>query len=85
LRARRTDLGLPWDQAGFRAHVGGSVSALRKIKVSGRLSGKSSSRGFVPCLRMLVCAGVSACQLFYLGRHNCGVIHGKEKVYGSIP
>jgi hypothetical protein len=34
---------------------------------------------------MLICARVSARQLLYLGRHNCGVIHGKEKVYGSIP
>ena len=56
-----------------------------KIKVSGRLSGKRSSYGLVQCLRMLVCARVSARQLLYLGRHNSRAIHGKEKVYGSIP
>ena len=56
-----------------------------KIKVSGRLSGKRSSHGLVQCLRMLVCARVSARQLLYLGRHNSRAIHGKEKVYGSIP
>lgn len=27
-----------------------------------------------------MCARVLAGQLLYLGRHNCGVIHGKEKV-----
>ena len=56
-----------------------------KIKVSGRLSGKRSSHGLVRCLRMLVCARVLAGQLLYLGLQNCTAIHGKEKVYGSIP
>ena len=56
-----------------------------KIQVSGRLSGKRSSHGLVQCLRMLVCARVLAGQLLYLGLQNCTAIHGKEKVYGSIP
>ena len=56
-----------------------------KIKVSGRLSGKRSSRGLVRCLRMLVCARVLAAQAICQGLQNCTVIHGKEKVYGSIP
>jgi hypothetical protein len=33
----------------------------------------------------LVCARVLAGQAFYLGLQNLPVIHGKEKVYGSIP
>jgi hypothetical protein len=56
-----------------------------KIKVSGRLSGKRSPHGLVQCLRMLVCARVPAAQAIYPGPQNCTVIHGKEKVYGSIP
>jgi hypothetical protein len=35
--------------------------------------------------RALVCARVLAGQAFYLGLSNLPVIHGKEKVYGSIP
>ena len=56
-----------------------------KIKMSGRLSGKRSSYGLVQRLRVPVCARVSAGQLLYLGLQNCRAIHGKEKVYGSIP
>ena len=36
----------------------------------------------------LVSASVCSCSrrsLLYLGLRNCAVIHGKEKVYGSIP
>jgi len=36
-------------------------------------------------LRALVCARVLAGQAFCLGLQNLPVIHGKEKVYGSIP
>ena len=56
-----------------------------KIKVSGRSSGKPRLRGPVPGQRALVCARVLADQPFYLGLQNLPVIHGKEKVYGSIP
>jgi hypothetical protein len=56
-----------------------------KIKVSGRLSGKWRSRGLVRRLRVPVCARVRAGQTIYLGLQNCTVIHGREKVYGSIP
>ena len=37
---------------------------------------------------VLVSASVGSCSRrsdLYLGRQNCRVIHGKEKVYGSIP
>ena len=34
---------------------------------------------------MLVCARVLPGQAFYLRLANMLVIHGKEKVYGSIP
>jgi hypothetical protein len=74
-----------WDQTGFQGLVCGAASALRKIKVSGRLSGKSSSRGLVQRLRTLVCAGILAGQAIHLGLRNRGPIIGKEKVYGSIP
>jgi hypothetical protein len=33
----------------------------------------------------LVCARVLAGQAFYLRQRNLAVVHGKEKVYGSIP
>ena len=56
-----------------------------KIKVSGRLSGKRRLRVLDWRLRVPVCAHVLAGQLFYLGLQNCRAIHGKEKVYGSIP
>jgi hypothetical protein len=56
-----------------------------KIKLSGRLSGKRRSREPAGRLRVLVCARVLAGQAFYLGLQNLPVIHGKEKVYGSIP
>ena len=75
----------PDDVLGVGKPVGAVGLHTGKIKVSGRLSGKRSSYGLVPCLRMLVCARVSARQQLYLGRHNSRAIHGKEKVYGSIP
>ena len=56
-----------------------------KIKVSGRLSGKGCPREVVPCLLVLACARVLAGQLIYLQLRNRRTIHGKEKVYGSIP
>ena len=56
-----------------------------KIKLSGRLSGKSRLREPIWCLRALACARVLAGQAFCLGLQNLPVIHGKEKVYGSIP
>jgi hypothetical protein len=49
------------------------------------MSGKQCSREPVMGLRVLVCARVLAGQAFYLGLQNLPVIHGKEKVYGSIP
>jgi hypothetical protein len=55
------------------------------IKVSGRLSGKSRSRGHAWGLRALVRARVLPGQTPYLRQRNHAVIHGKEKVYGSIP
>jgi hypothetical protein len=36
-------------------------------------------------LRVPACARVHAGQTIYLGLRNCAAIHGKEKVYGSIP
>jgi hypothetical protein len=56
-----------------------------KIKVRGRLRGKSRSRGPVWGLQVLVCARVLPGQLPYQRQWNRSVIHGKEKVYGSIP
>jgi hypothetical protein len=56
-----------------------------KIKVSGKVSGKWRLREPIRGLRLLVCARVLAGQAFYLGLQNLPVIHGKEKVYGSIP
>ena len=56
-----------------------------KIKVSGRLSGKLCSREPDWGLRALVCARVLAVQEPYMRLRNLPVIHGKEKVYGSIP
>jgi hypothetical protein len=56
-----------------------------KIKLSGRLSGDRRSREPAWRLRALVCARVLAGQAFCLGLRNLPVIHGKEKVYGSIP
>jgi hypothetical protein len=53
--------------------------------VSGRLSVKRSSHGLVRCLRMPVSARVPAAQAICQGPQNCTVIHGEEKVYGSIP
>jgi hypothetical protein len=58
---------------------------LFKIKLSGRLSGSRRSREPVPGQWALVCARVLAGQAFCLGLQNLPVIHGKEKVYGSIP
>jgi hypothetical protein len=49
------------------------------------LSGKRRSLEPAGRLRVLVCARVLAGQAFYLGLQNLPVIHGKEKVYGSIP
>jgi hypothetical protein len=56
-----------------------------KIKLSGRLSGNRRSREPAGRLRVLVCAHVLAGQASRLGLTNLPVIHGKEKVYGSIP
>ena len=66
------------DVFGVGKPVGAVGLRTGKIKVSGRLSGKRR-------LRVPVCAHVLAGQLFYLGLQNCRAIHGKEKVYGSIP
>jgi hypothetical protein len=41
--------------------------------------------GACPSQWALVCARVLAGQASYLGLQNLPVIHGKEKVYGSIP
>jgi hypothetical protein len=49
------------------------------------LSGKWRSRGLVWRLLVPVCARVLAGHTIYLGLQNCTAIHGKEKVYGSIP
>ena len=49
------------------------------------MSGKQCSREPAMGLRVLVCARVLAGQAVYLGLQNLPVIHGKEKVYGSIP
>jgi hypothetical protein len=73
------------DDFGVGKPVGAVGLQTGKIKVSGRLSGKWSSRGLVRCLRMLVCARVPAAQAIYQGLQNRRVIHGKEKVYDSIP
>ena len=63
-----------------------AVSPLgNKIKVSGRLSGNWCSREPIQGLWVLVCARVLAGQALYLRLQNSTVIHGKEKVYGSIP
>jgi hypothetical protein len=51
----------------------------------GRLSGKQRPREPVPGLLVLVSARVLAGQTVYLHLHNLTAIHGKEKVYGSIP
>jgi hypothetical protein len=56
-----------------------------KIRVRGRLRSKSRSRGPVWGLRVLVCARVLPGHPLYQGQRNRSVIHGKEKVYGSIP
>jgi hypothetical protein len=56
-----------------------------KIKVRGRLRGKSRSRGPVWGLRELAGARVLPGHALYQGQRNRAVIHGKEKVYGSIP
>jgi len=53
--------------------------------VSGRLSGKWRLRGLIQRLWVLACARVLAGQGLYLRLQNSTVIHGKEKVYGSIP
>jgi hypothetical protein len=58
---------------------------LFKIRLSGRLTGNRRSRERAWRLRALVCAHVLAGQAFYLGLQNVPVIHGKEKVEGSIP
>ena len=75
-----------FSRIGFRtACFDGGRIARSKIKVSGRLSGKWRSRGLVRRLLAPVCARVLADQTLHLGLQNCGPIHGKEKVYGSIP
>jgi len=56
-----------------------------KIKVSGRLSGKPGSREHVWGLWVLVCARALPGQALNLRLGNLPVMHGKEKVYGSIP
>jgi hypothetical protein len=56
-----------------------------KSEVSGRLSGKWRLQGCIWCLSVLVAAIVLAGQTLYLWQQNPTVIHGKEKVYGSIP
>jgi hypothetical protein len=61
------------------------ISLPAMIKVSGRLSGKSRSRGHAWGLGVLVCARVLPGQTPYLRQLDHAVIHGKEKVYGSIP
>jgi len=49
------------------------------------LSGKLGLREPTQGLWLLVCARVLAGQVLCLRRHNSTAIHGKEKVYGSIP
>ena len=58
---------------------------LHKIKLSGRLSGNRRSREPAWRLRALVCARVLAGQVPDQRVRNLAVIHGREKVYGSIP
>jgi len=69
----------------FERFVSATVSSWDKIKVSGGLSGKWRLRGPIQGLRALACARVLPGQAAYLRLHNSRVIHGKEKVYGSIP
>jgi hypothetical protein len=57
----------------------------KKIKVSGRSSGKWCLRGPAWGLRALVCARVLPGHALYQGQRNRAVIHVKEKAYGSIP
>jgi hypothetical protein len=68
-----------------RPHLGRGHFLGNKIKLSGRSSGKLCSRGPIWGSRALACARVLADQALYLWLRNLPVIHGKEKVYGSIP
>ena len=70
----------PWWRCGRRLQVGPF-----KIKVSGRLSGKWRSRGPVQGRWVLVCARVLRWSGALPGAAELRAIHGKEKVYGSIP
>jgi hypothetical protein len=69
--------------------TGGRTAAINpyggKIKVRGRLRGKWCLRGPVWGSRVLVCARVLPGQPLYQRHRNRDVMHGKEKVYGSIP
>jgi len=56
-----------------------------KIKVSGRLSGKPRLRAPDRGSWVLVCARALPGQALNLRLGNLPVMHGKEKVYGSIP
>ena len=60
-------------------------AGLFEIKLSGRLSGNRRSREPAWRSRALACARVLAGQAFCLGLQNLPVIHGREKIYGSIP
>jgi hypothetical protein len=75
----------PADKFLSRAWLDSGARGTSKIELSGRLSGKWRLHEFVRCLPTFVCARVLAGQSIYLGLQNCTAIHGKEKVYGSIP
>jgi hypothetical protein len=62
------------------------VESVRKALIlRGTLRGKMAPGGADSGLSPLACASVSPGQVLYQDRTNRSSVHGKEKVYRSIP
>ena len=62
-----------------------AVIVRSKIKVSGRLSSNGAREGSPGACERLSVLVFSQVKALHLRKQNPTVIHGKEKVYGSIP
>ena len=62
------------------------AESVRKVLIlRGTLRGKKALDSADSGLSRLACASVSPGQVLYQDRTNRSSVHGKEKVYGSIP
>jgi hypothetical protein len=60
-------------------------SVEKMLNLRGALRGRTAPGGAVSGSSLLACASVLAGQRLCQGERNRSVLHGKEKVYGSIP